>query len=351
MLAGRASVYDNEYYLTATFPPALTSGLPQLTPCQRASIAIMHIFVQCPRLNCLVRHAITHPDDADALEAAVTMAECMWQLDLPAHVAELMQTAITMVDATPSCEMANILTEVLHYDSVQSMILCTRYWMLQNVLCGLTDTLQRHFPAETTISQLPPPLVVREFDAQAGIRLAESLPWANSISQRLPLVPLRLHTPLQISIGPWHRAIRNITMLLRSDTTLDVGARVHATLELDRAARMKTWLVNECNRIHDQWDVSTVDEKSLYEALDSMAGEKIPDWLPTRVRFEAEDGEMLMKLDYERPNGQYQRSLNLEGRGSTSISPGLRVVDGSMPDLSVQDTQDDIAEAGVGSAS
>ncbi|KAJ4991188.1 zn 2cys6 transcription factor [Stagonosporopsis vannaccii] len=353
MLAGRASVYDNDYYVTVTFPPALASGLIQLTPCQRASMAIMHVFVQCPRLNCMVRHAIMHPDDTEALAAAVTMTEYMWQIDLPAHVAELLQTAITAVDATSSWDMADILTEQLHYDSVQSMILCTRYWMLQNVLCGLTDTLQRHFPAETNLSQLPPPLIVREFDAQAGIRLAESLPWAESVSQRLPLVPLRLHTPLQISIGPWHRTIRNMTVLLGSDITLDIGMHRRGSLELDRAMRMKTWLVNECNRIHEQWDVSTVDEKSLYEALDSMAGEQIPDWLPTRVRFEAEDGEMLIKLDYEKPDGDYQRSLNLEGSNSTSYSPRLRVVDNSMPNSNVHGVHDDTgsAEVDVSSAS
>lgn len=348
MLAGRASVYDNEYYVTATYPPALASSLVQLTHCQRASMAIMHVFVQCPRLNCLVRHAVMHPDNTEALAAAVTMTEYMWQIDLPAHVAELVRTAVTMADATSSWDMADILTETLHYDSVQSMILCTRYWMLQNVVCGLTDTLQRYFPAETSLSQLPPPLIVRKFDVDAGIRLAESLPWAESVSQRLPLVPLRLHTPLQISIGPWHRTTRNMT-LWRSDTVIDIATNEQASFELDRASRMKTWLVDECNRIHDQWDVSTVDEKSLYEALDSMAGEQIPDWLPTRVRFEAEDGEMLMKLDYERPDGDYQRTHNLDGSNSTTYSP-RGVVDNSLSTSGSQEIQDHAENAEIGTS-
>lgn len=340
MLAGRASVYDNDYYLSMTYPPALASELVQLTPAQRASMSIMHVFVQCPRLNCLVRYAIMHPDDSESLAAAVTLTEYMWQIDLPAHVAELMQTAVTTISAPPSSDTADILTETLHFDSVQSMILCTRYWMLQNVLCGLTDTLHRHFPTQTSLSLLPQPEVLRQFDTDAGIRLAESLFWAESVSQRLPLVPLRLHTPLQISIGPWHRTIRHITSLFKFDPTLDIEANQQLKDDLNRAVRMKTWLIGKCNRIHEQWDVSTVDEDSLYEALDSMAGEEIPDWLPTRVRFEAEDGNMVIKLDYEKPSSSYQNNFPLAGAKAISHEPGFRTTDNSVSHIDTPKVQD-----------
>ncbi|KAJ8117699.1 hypothetical protein OPT61_g1160 [Boeremia exigua] len=346
MLAGRASVYDNDYYVALTFPPSLDSNSVQLTPSQRASMVIMHVFVQCPRLNCLVRHAIMHPDNSEALAAAVTLTEYMWEIDLPSHVAELMQTAATMVTSSPSWDMADILTETLQYDSVQSMVLCTRYWMLQNVLCGLTDTLQRHFPTEMSLSRLPSPVAIRQFDADAGIRLAESLSWAESVSQKLPLVPLRLHTPLQISIGPWHRTIRNVTSLAGSDLTTDVEIKRKDSFELDRAKRMKQWLIEICDRIHEQWDVSTVDEQSLYEALDSMAGEQIPDWLPTSVRFEAEDGEMLIKLDYEKPTGSYQTSSRLDGSRSTVHTSPTRMVDNSLSSMDTQGSQNNADDKG-----
>ena len=335
MLAGRASVYDNVYYLSATYPPALTPELVQLTPAQRASMSIMHVFVQCPQLNCLVRRAIMHPEDSDILAAAVSLTEYLWQVDLPAHVAELLKTAITLVDAPPCVEMADVLTETLHFDSVQNMILCTRYWMLQNVLCGLTDTLHRHFPTEASISFLPTREVLQQFDVDAGIRLAESLTWAESVSQTLPLVPLRLHTPLQISIGPWHRTIRDKTMISEANATLFVDMNP----DLDRAVRMKTWLIEECNRIHEQWDVSTVDENSLCEALDSMAGEKIPDWLPTRVRFEAEDGEMVIKLDYEKSTGNYQNNISLGDNRTASHRPGLRMVNNNTIEEITEDSE------------
>ena len=341
MLAGRASVYDNEYYLSATHPSSLSTAPTQFTSSQRASMSIMHVFVQCPRLNCLVRYAITHPKDAEALAAVVTLTEYMWQIDLPAHVADLMLSAVTVIPATPTFDMQDILSETMSFDSVQSMILCTRYWMLQNVLCGLTDTLQRHFPMETSLSLLPQPALVRQIDIDAGIRLAESLSWAESVSWTLPLVPLRLHTPLQISIGPWHRTIRDTTLLYGPGPRFDGEAGLHASIEFERALRMKTWLVEKCNLIHKQWDVNTVDEKSLCEALDSMAGEEIPDWLPTRVRFEAEDGDMVIKLDYEKPSGAYEESFNLAGlcfkkpwevdNGTDGSSTSARIVEEESP--------------------
>jgi hypothetical protein len=281
-----------------------------------------------------------HPDDSESLAAAVTLTEYMWQMDLPAHVAELMQIAVTTFNAPPSSDTADILTETLHFDSVQSMILCTRYWMLQNVLCGLTDTLHRHFPTQTSLSLLPGPEVLRQFDKDAGIHLAESLSWAESVSQRLPLVPLRLHTPLQISIGPWHRTIRYITSLFESDPTFDIEAHQQLNNDFNRAVRMKTWLIDQCNRIHEQWDVSTVNEDSLYEALDSMAGEEIPDWLPTRVRFEAEDGDMVIKLDYEKPPGLYQNNFPLAGTKANPHTPGSRITENSVSHADMSKAQD-----------
>ncbi len=346
MLAGRASVYDNDYYLSATCPPALASGTVLLTPTQRASMSIMHAFVQCPRLNCLVRHAILQPNDTSALAAAITLTEYLWQVDLPSHVAELIRTAVTVVDEPPSPSMADVLTKSLQFDSVQSMILCTRYWMLQNELCGLTDTLRRHFPTQTVLSLLPDLESLRTIDRNAGVCLAESLAWAETVSQSLPLVPLRLHTPLQISLGPWHRTIRYISALIESGTVLDDELNQQYSEELFQAMKMKTWLIDKCNRIHEQWDVSTVDEKSLCETLDAMAGEQIPDWLPTRVRFEAEDGDMVIKLDYDKPSGQSLKRFAL-GDDRATYPPNIKMAHLNNEELTTHDLR--IANAGAGS--
>lgn len=326
MLAGRASVYENDYYLSATYPPALSSDVMLLTPARRASLSIMHVFIQCPRLNCLVRQAILHPEDSAILAAAVTLTEYMWQLNLPTQISELLQTSVTTVDQPPYAELADILFKSLHFDSVQNMILCTRYWMLQNILCGLTDTLYRHFPSKVALSLLPDQASIQIIDRDAGICLAESLAWAESVSQKLPLVPLRLHTPLQISIGPWHRTVRNCTSSISPEARSHEGLDQQTSVRVSQAVRMRNWLIYECNRIHKQWDVSTVDEKSLYEALDSMAGEQIPDWLPTRVRFEAEDGDMVIKLDYEKPTANSQDRFSLNGSDKSGRWMGGREV-------------------------
>lgn len=319
MLAGRRSVYDNEFYLSTTYPSPRCSTAISLSPVQRASIAIMHVFIQCPRLVCLVRHAVTDPDDANALASAVSLAESLWQIDLPDQVSELLESSITISNRPPSLEIADLLPDSLRFDSVQSMILCTRYWMLQNVLCGIIDTLHRHFPAEAALAMFPDPETQQRVDVDAGLQLAKSLTWGESVSRALPLVPLRLHTPLQISIGPWHRTIRRLTTL----HTNGLVSGPETELELFRAHRMKAWLINVCNGIHKQWDVSTVEESPLIEALDCMAGEKIPDWLPTRVRFETEDGEMVIKLDYDKTSSSHQQRVSLDDDNPTEtlVSP------------------------------
>ena len=311
MLAGRKSVYDNDYYLSSTYPPPLSSNVIVLSAFQRASMAIMHIFVQCPRLNNLIRHAIMHPGDTAALVDAVTLAESLWQLDLSDQVSPLLKQTMTVRLIPPFDKLADILTDSLEFDSVQSMILCTRYWMLINVLGGFIDSLYRYFPTETELSLLPDRYGMHQTEIEAATQIARSIPWAASVSQSLPLVPLRLHTPLQISIGPWYRTIRRLTAVRSANPDLDANVIAEMARTISQAERMKAGIIEYCNGIHKQWDVSIVSEKPLLEALNTMAGEEIPAWLPVRVRFEAEQGEMVMKLDYENKTGSYQERFDI----------------------------------------
>ncbi|XP_014557378.1 hypothetical protein COCVIDRAFT_26005 [Bipolaris victoriae FI3] len=306
MLAGRQSVYYNDFYLSATYPLPTNSSI-SLSPAQRASMAIMHVFIQCPQIVCLIRQAILNPKDTSAIAAAVSHIESLMQVDLPQHVSELMQTAITVVPIPASPEFADLMPDTLEFDTVQNMILCTRYWMLQSLLCGLADTLYRRFPAEAALSLLPSPERLRVIDIDSALHLAKSLRWANSVSQDLPFVQLRMHTPIQMSIGPWQRTIRNLSAQRSNSPSIqpDIDA------EISRAERMKTWAIDQCNKIHLQWGVSALEDKPLLETLEAMLGEAIPDWLPVRVRFEAEDGEMVMKLDYENKTGSYSERYDI----------------------------------------
>ena len=322
MIAGRMSVYDNDFYLAATFPPAISTDPAILSPTKRASLAIMHVFVQCPRLISLARSAILVPEATGSLASAVSLMEHLWQVDLAQFVDELIKESVTVVDQPVSPQMADIMPETYHYNSIQSMVLCTRYWMLLNVFCGIMETLYRRFPAEMALSFLPDLETIRGIDMNAGLNLAKSLAWAESGSQDLPLLPLRLHTPLQISIGPWRRLIRTSNEFIAANPGLDGQTKQTISKEVDRAICMKDWLVEQCNRIHEQWGVSAVDEQSLIEALDAMTGEKIPDWLPTKIRFEAEDGNMVMKLEYEKQDGPRSENFTLETGPSPSSQSG-----------------------------
>ena len=301
-------MYDNDFYLSTTYPPTLGSGDVPISVFQRASMALMHVAIQAPRLVCLIRHAVSNPDDASALVAAVSHAETLWQIDLPSHMAEQFDASITTVPTPVDPELEDILPNSLEFDTVQSMNLCTRYWNLRIVLCGLTGTLHRHFPVECSLSLLPSPASLRAIDIDSALQMAKSLPWAMAISAKLPLVPLRLHNSLGISVAPWNRIIRDSTLAGPSD---DVDTDLDRNFEISRAHRMKTWVFYHCDLINKSWNVSGVEEEPMLEALDAMAGEPIPEWLPIRVRFEAEDGEMVIKLDYENHKGNYQERYEM----------------------------------------
>lgn len=307
-MAGRPSCYDNEFYLSSTYPPPFDSPTISLSDQQRASIAIMHVFIQCPRLVVLLRKAIRNPTDTQVLAAAVSQAESMWMIDLPRHVAGLLRTSSGIVDTPADPDLADLMPYTFSFTSIQSAILCTRYWMLMITLCGLLDTLHMNLPNETALSLLPDLDTLRAVEVDAALKLGMSLDWANSVSQDLPLVPLRLHTPLQVSIGPWHRTIRQYNAAQKGRPPLE---KHELPFEISRAYRMKEWVTAQCNKIHLRWSVSEVEDEPLLEAIDCMAGNPIPDWLPVRVRFEAEDGEMVMKLDYESKNGVYSEKYDL----------------------------------------
>jgi hypothetical protein len=272
-------------------------------------MAIMHIFIQCPHVISLVRNAVSNPEVTTALVTAMSHLESLIQINLSQHVSELIRTTVSTVPVPPSPEVADLMPDTLEFDSVHSMILCTRFWMLQSLLCGLADTLYRYFPAEAALSLLPSPQQLQVIDVDSALHLQKSLRWAASVSRELPLVTLRLHTPLQMAIGPWHRIIRDLRTQDPSFASPGIPSDVAA--ELSRAKRMKAWIIDETNKIHVRWKVATVEEQTLLEALESLAGEKIPDWLPTRVRFDAEEGEMVMKMEFENKTGSYAETINI----------------------------------------
>ncbi|OAL04571.1 hypothetical protein IQ06DRAFT_267882 [Phaeosphaeriaceae sp. SRC1lsM3a] len=318
MLAGRNSTYDNEFYLSSTLPPPFESDTIVLSASQRASMAMMHVYIQFPRLNNLIRHAVTHQEDTTTLAAAVTLTESLWQLNVPKHVAPLLSEVVS-ISPRPVEGLTDIMADSLHFASVQAMVSCTRYWMLMIVLGGFVDTLHRHFPSQTSLSLLPNRDLMQEIEMDAANQLAKSMPWADSLSQKLPLVPLRLHTPLQVSIGAWYRSIRRLGSKQPSNTDLDPVSSMEMDQEMAHARLMIDWIIEECNQIHRRWDVSMVDETPLFEALDAMAGEKIPSWLPVRVSFEAEDGELVMSLAYQNADGTYDDSYDLTDNPPKSI--------------------------------
>ncbi|KAF3006888.1 hypothetical protein E8E13_011069 [Curvularia kusanoi] len=291
--AGRPSVYDHDFYLSATHPDALS--VRSLTPTQRVKTIMMHCLIQCPRLIVAIRHASRNPSDLVAIATAVTLADNLWKLSQQQLFADFVDDCLFESDDHIDDTVADIIPSGIGFSSVQNMVTCTKYWMLQNLLCGCLDTLHRKFAHGFLCSNLPSPKNVHEMDTQAAKQLGRAvLGLGDKVS---PLTLLRAHGPLSFSIGAWHRQVRYLRSSGQTQS-LEDHTRILA------ATRMQKWILNKCNSVLERLHVSQAAEIAWIEALDSMAGEELADWIPNKVSIDSEDGEIVMKLEYNdrRPN-------------------------------------------------
>lgn len=289
MTAGRPSIYDTEIYLTATGPAALS--LLVLTSRQSFARAMMHILVQCPRLVLAIRYAIRDPGDASAISAAILLAEILWSLACQRNFVKFIDESIRVVHSSNDGSVSDILLYGIEFDVAQNMVLVTRYWLLRVFLCGTLDTLHRRFPGEFAQSLLPNPALFHSIDTCAAMQLGRAILALGPRPSALTLI--RTHGPFSGSIGAWHRLIRYLSNFDSSTTNQTFGSD-----ELRVASRMKNWGLAECDAILSRLNITKMDEEAWMEALDCMAGEELVDWIPSKVSFIAEDGEMVMKLEY-----------------------------------------------------
>lgn len=298
MMSGRTSIYDQELYLNITN----AANIPANTPVAfRVSVMIMHVFIQLPRLVCLIRHASNHPEDSKTVASAIMLAETLWSLVPPnAMMEEVIQASITIVEKPPSPELADIVTNSYEFDSLQNCMLIGKFWMLQVLLSGTIQTLYQNFPSQCSASSLLPLLVVQDTDYNAALELARCIRYALDFCPALPLAPLRIYTTFQVSLGTWYRRSQYFTATCRTfgpETSPQIIAYVAEQIAI--ANRMETWVSSTANDVHEMWNVQRVSRKFLRAAVVDMAGGPIPDWLPLRIKFEFENGMMVTNLEYD----------------------------------------------------
>lgn len=304
MVSGRPSIYDNEYYLRATSPSTMPLAA---TTNFRASTAIMHLLIQLPRIVCLLRHVIQNRHDTTTLSMVIGSLGSLWMLDPFNLIHEILQTSTSIIRTPPSPIVADIVPDSLHFDSIEIALLLTRYWMLIVSLCGITEAIYIHFPAAAADSLLPELAYVNQRDIEAAKHLARCVRYSLDVCPSLPLLPLRIHSTFQLSIGSWIRLHRRLQRTLDDvDPILNSKEDVEVSEKLHKAQRMENWVADECNSIHSSWGVSKVSKKFLNGAVEVMSGGPIPNWLPTRVHFDCQDGDMVMKIEYDLPGRVYK---------------------------------------------
>jgi hypothetical protein len=312
MIASRTSVYDNQVYLQMTCPAAIPKDAPVAF---RASVALMHVYIQVPRLICLVRHASNYPEDSRTLAAAVSLAELLWALVPGDLMQEVIQSCVTIVEIPPSPEVADFIPDSYHFDSIEHSTLISRFWKLQVCLSGIIQTLYQNYPAECSCSLLPPLSVIENTDVNAATDLARCIRYALTICPSLPLVPLRIYTAFQVSLGTWYRIIRRITASNRSlSADTDPSVTAYFDEQLSRAKRMEQFVSDQSNHVHYLWDIPRVNKRFLRAAAIDMAGGPIPDWMPIRVKFDIEDGAMVMRTEYDVAGPWHEEILGTDNK-------------------------------------
>lgn len=325
LIAGRTSLFENQFYLELSTPSAIPSDT---TPARRAEITMMHILIQMPRLACLIRHVTTTPEDMAALVSAVSLAETLWALDPAESIEQVLKTCTTRMHVPPSREISDIIPDSYDFDSVQTIILVCRYWMLIVTLCGLTESLYLHFPEHAKSSLLPDLATVYEKDIDAAINMARCVRYSADLCPSLPILPLRVHTTFQLSIACWYRMICRLEKIIEAEA--GISNREDEDFfknELEKARRMEDWVIDECNRIHSSWSVHSVPKKFLRAAVIDMSGGPLPEWLPIRVEFAQEGEHMVMRMEYDVPGPKFGEMMGYHEdvpqwtRKTTSASP------------------------------
>lgn len=312
MVSGRTSVYDNDFYLSMTYPPSPPTCTELDNLALRFSVAMMHILIQVPRLVCIVRHCINNPANARVLALAVTLSESLWHAVPVNLMHQLLRKSTTVVEIPPSPDISDIISDSFHFDSIESMTLVSRFWMLQHYLCGLIQSIYQHFPILATDSLLPDLATLYAIDIDAAINQARCVQYALNLCPSFPLVPLRVHVPLEVAIGAWHRLSQRLSRAPKALGSSSVSpAGLNGLEEILKAQRMEDWIVETISCIHDQWDVHPMTnqflKKFMQESVEAMCGGPIPDWLPLRVSFTCEEGDMVMKLEYDLPGPMIEK--------------------------------------------
>lgn len=301
-MGGRSSTYDHDVYLHATHPAALLSG--KLSFVENTARVMMHVLIQFPRLVMMVRDALRTPGNPAALASAISLAENLWQLTQEDHFAVFINRSVLVNKSYIDDTVIDILEYGLHCNTSQDTILCTRYWLLQVLLSGAINTLRERFPKAYVMSLLPDSETLHRIDTDAAAQLGRILMGlgANSPS---PLMLVRLHVPLSASIGSWHRCIRYLSSQNASFETFLLNGST-AVEKITKARRMECWLLSRCNMFLTQLRVSGTEENAWLETLEFLAGGETPDWIPTKVSFGSEDGEVVMQLEYSSRNVSLQ---------------------------------------------
>ncbi|KAF2099000.1 hypothetical protein NA57DRAFT_76237 [Rhizodiscina lignyota] len=265
LLSGRDCVLDG-------FLPmeAIRKWPSSSTPLHLAASALLEHAIKVPRLVRLVRACVANPSQAPLVAETIRLAEELYFNDTSLLVEKALVGVYLAPTRTP--KIFDCFPQSYHgFPSIEAFTLSIRYHAIRVLLCG---ALQRLLSLNISSSRFDRGLIEQQ-DIDSAAVLGMSVDYALTVKQAIPLVTLRMVTPLQWSIGSWHR-------LQGREPHGDLGARRLAMLN---------WCMDITNSILRLWKAPTNTPALMVLKVEAISGGPI-------VKGVAKDIDWLSRYEY-----------------------------------------------------
>lgn len=252
--------------------------LDQSTILDIASAALAEQFSKIPRLARLVRIAAEYPHIDDCLLQAVSLARNMYTND-PGPLISSALIATTLVH-TASPKISSHIPDSFHYVSTEDFELANKYYSYRCLLCGLIQKLCTLGPIASTRFNLS---TIEAEDIEAANTIAMMVDYALVCEEPFPRNALRLHGPLECSLGSWHRLEKRTRRF---------------SAEARHARKMQDWCLSMAEATLKGWGAKQNSLRLVQTKMEAFAGGPLSEELRWKIGLAdmvSEMGEMSMQ--------------------------------------------------------
>lgn len=225
--------------------------------------ALMRGMARIPRVARLIRSYQNNLSDTSSYYKALTLIQILSQDSYEEHMTQLLQRHATVIPTT--LDHAWVMPESWSFDSIPVYELVVRFYSYQMLLCGLAERLCEIVPFTADLLSID---FMRMRDQEAALSVAMCVQHGMTMKPTIPLASLRLHPPLQIACGTWHRLAKRQIMQGFDPTYTQT---------------LKAWYLQCSNEIGATWKIRSLEDWEIDLATDAVAGGGFPEFMKKRT--------------------------------------------------------------------